>query len=74
MQCPNITDTVISSWSIIIIVITILAIGLQNGGKEKQVNVLNSGQYFGELALITHKPRAANVYADTDVKAAFLGE
>lgn len=39
---------------------------------EREVSKLSSGSYFGELALITHKPRAANVYADTDVKAAFL--
>lgn len=42
----------------------------QDGGKEREVSKLTSGSYFGELALITHKPRAANVYADTDVKVA----
>jgi len=44
----------------------------EDGGKEREVSKLTSGSYFGELALITHKPRAANVYADTDVKVAFL--
>ena len=38
----------------------------EEGGKEREVSKLSSGSYFGELALITHKPRAANVYADTD--------
>ena len=42
----------------------------EEGGKEREVSKLTSGSYFGELALITHKPRAANVYADTDVKVA----
>jgi cAMP-dependent protein kinase regulator len=42
----------------------------EEGGKEREVSKLSSGSYFGELALITHKPRAANVYADTDVKVA----
>lgn len=44
----------------------------EEGGKEREVSKLTSGSYFGELALITHKPRAANVYADTDIKVAFL--
>lgn len=38
----------------------------EEGGKEREVSKLSSGSYFGELALITHKPRAANVYADSD--------
>lgn len=43
----------------------------ENGNSgEREVSKLESGSYFGELALITHKPRAANVYADTDVKVA----
>lgn len=41
-------------------------------GQEREVSKLSSGCYFGELALITHKPRAANIYAETTVKAAFL--
>lgn len=35
---------------------------LQDGG-EKEISKLEKGQYFGELALVTHKPRAASVYA-----------
>lgn len=44
----------------------------KDGATEREVSKLTSGSYFGELALITHKPRAANIYADTEVKAAFL--
>jgi len=41
-------------------------------GVEKQVNKIGRGGYFGELALITKKTRAASVYADGPVKLAFL--
>ncbi|KAH9388639.1 PREDICTED: cAMP-dependent protein kinase type II regulatory subunit-like [Rhagoletis zephyria] len=42
-------------------------------GKEQELSRVEKGGYFGELALITHKPRAASVYAITpDVKLAFL--
>lgn len=44
----------------------------EKGSEEREVSKLSSGCYFGELALITHKPRAANIYADSRVKAAFL--
>ncbi len=37
-----------------------------------QVSRLERGGYFGELALLTHRPRAANVVAVTDVKLACL--
>ncbi|CAG0913256.1 unnamed protein product [Notodromas monacha] len=39
---------------------------------QKEINRLSTGGYFGELALLTHKPRAANVIAVSDVKLAFL--
>lgn len=43
---------------------------LQDGG-EKEISKLEKGQYFGELALVTHKPRAASVYAQNgNVKVA----
>lgn len=40
--------------------------------KAKQVNVVGPGGYFGELALILKKPRAATVLAVGKVKVAFL--
>lgn len=41
-------------------------------GKEEQVNTLKRGSYFGELALLTKKPRAATVTAKGAVRTAFL--
>lgn len=40
---------------------------------EVQVNRLSKGGYFGELSLISNKPRAASVEAETDVVLAKLG-
>ncbi|XP_076344635.1 cAMP-dependent protein kinase type II regulatory subunit-like isoform X2 [Tachypleus tridentatus] len=45
---------------------------IKQSGEEKELSKLNKGQYFGELALVTHKPRAASAYAVGDVKLAFL--
>ncbi|CAL8103240.1 unnamed protein product [Orchesella dallaii] len=42
------------------------------GGDEKEINRIIKGGYFGELALLTKKPRAATVYAVGNVKLAFL--
>ncbi|XP_070066589.1 cAMP-dependent protein kinase type II regulatory subunit isoform X2 [Drosophila virilis] len=40
---------------------------------EIEISKLGKGQYFGELALVTHRPRAASVYATGGVvKLAFL--
>ncbi|GBL88941.1 cAMP-dependent protein kinase type II regulatory subunit [Araneus ventricosus] len=39
---------------------------------EMEVTTLTKGQYFGELALVTQKPRAASAYAVGNVKLAFL--
>ncbi|XP_076447637.1 cAMP-dependent protein kinase type II regulatory subunit-like isoform X1 [Babylonia areolata] len=39
---------------------------------EKDVTVVEKGGYFGELALITHQPRAASAYAKGQVKCALL--
>jgi cAMP-dependent protein kinase regulator len=44
----------------------------EDGGEEREISRLTKNGYFGELALITHKPRAANVYAVGEVKVAFL--
>ncbi|KAG1701288.1 cAMP-dependent protein kinase type II regulatory subunit [Nymphon striatum] len=44
----------------------------ENDGKEIEVSRLSEGQYFGELALVTHKPRAASAYAIGNLRLAFL--
>lgn len=41
-------------------------------GQERMVTTVEKGGYFGELALVTHKPRAATVQAFGDVRVAFL--
>jgi cAMP-dependent protein kinase regulator len=44
-----------------------------NDGSERQVTTISEGGYFGELALVTHKARAATVSANAeDVRVAFL--
>jgi len=35
-----------------------------------QINRISKGGYFGELALVTHKPRAASAYAVGNMKLA----
>lgn len=42
----------------------------QEAGGETEISVLGKGLYFGELALVTHRPRAASVYAVDNVKVA----
>uniref|UniRef100_A0A6Q2XAP7 Cyclic nucleotide-binding domain-containing protein n=1 Tax=Esox lucius TaxID=8010 RepID=A0A6Q2XAP7_ESOLU len=37
-------------------------------GEERQIATCTRGQYFGELALVTNKPRAASAYAIGNVK------
>jgi len=41
-------------------------------GHDKEINRLSKGGYFGELALLTKKPRAASVIALGKIKLAFL--
>ncbi|KAG9510858.1 hypothetical protein GZH46_00589, partial [Fragariocoptes setiger] len=42
-------------------------------GRTRELAILQKGDYFGELALINHKPRAASACAiGNDVKVAFL--
>merc|ERR1719186_459374 len=45
---------------------------VKSNGDEKMVREYNKGDYFGELALITHKPRAATICAKDSVRVAFL--
>lgn len=43
---------------------------LQDSGDEVEISLLEKGAYFGELALVTHRPRAASAYALDHVKVA----
>ncbi|XP_012254994.2 cAMP-dependent protein kinase type II regulatory subunit isoform X2 [Athalia rosae] len=45
---------------------------LGDNGREIEINRVPAGGYLGELALVTHKPRAASAYAVGNVKLAFL--
>ncbi|XP_033224519.1 cAMP-dependent protein kinase type II regulatory subunit [Belonocnema kinseyi] len=45
---------------------------LGDNGREVEVNRISSDGYLGELALVTHKPRAASAYSVGNVKLAFL--
>uniref|UniRef100_A0A0A9ZB68 cAMP-dependent protein kinase type II regulatory subunit n=1 Tax=Lygus hesperus TaxID=30085 RepID=A0A0A9ZB68_LYGHE len=45
---------------------------LGDNNKEVPIKTVGKGDYFGELALVTHRPRAASVYANGPVKVAFL--
>lgn len=47
-----------------------MVIKMDQDGSEIEISKLGKGEYFGELALVTHRPRAASVYADSDVKVA----
>lgn len=49
---------------------TVIISVLDDSGKEVEINRLGKGGYFGELALVTHRPRAASAFADGDVKLA----
>lgn len=42
----------------------------QETGGEVEISVLGKGAYFGELALVTHRPRAASAYAMENIKVA----
>lgn len=43
-----------------------VSIRIEQESGEVEISVLGKGQYFGELALVTHRPRAASAYASTD--------
>lgn len=40
----------------------------KDANQEVEIARCQKGQYFGELALVTNKPRAASAYAVGDVK------
>lgn len=41
-----------------------------DNGKEVEINRIGKGGYFGELALVTHRPRAASAFAVGEIKLA----
>lgn len=43
---------------------------LDEDGREVEINRITKGGYFGELALVTHRPRAASAFASDFVKLA----
>lgn len=47
-----------------------VSIRIEQDAGEVEISVLGKGQYFGELALVTHRPRAASAYAASDIKVA----
>lgn len=47
-----------------------VSIKIQQDRGETEISKLEKGQYFGELALVTHRPRAASAYAQNNVKVA----
>jgi len=53
-----------------------VSIRIEQDNGEVEISQLVKGQYFGELALVTHRPRAASAYASDTVnnglKLAFL--
>ncbi|KAL5289219.1 PRKAR2B.2 family protein [Megaselia abdita] len=49
-----------------------ISIQISQDGGEVEISQLGTGQYFGELALVTHRPRAASAYALENCKVAFL--
>ncbi|XP_023162793.1 cAMP-dependent protein kinase type II regulatory subunit isoform X1 [Drosophila hydei] len=50
-----------------------VSVRMDQDNDEIEISQLGKGQYFGELALVTHRPRAASVYATGGVvKLAFL--
>lgn len=47
-----------------------ISIQISQDGGEVEISQLGTGQYFGELALVTHRPRAASAYALENCKVA----
>lgn len=49
-----------------------ISIQISQDGGEVEISQLGTGQYFGELALVTHRPRAASAYAMENCKVACM--
>lgn len=49
---------------------TVIISVLDDSGKEVEINRVVKGGYFGELALVTHRPRAASAFCNGEVKCA----
>lgn len=47
-----------------------VSIRIEQDSAEVEISRLVKGSYFGELALVTHRPRAASAYAEDNVKIA----
>lgn len=47
-----------------------VSIRIEQDKGEVEISNLEKGAYFGELALVTHRPRAASAYAVDNVKVA----
>lgn len=47
-----------------------VSIRIEQDSGEVEISRLVKGSYFGELALVTHRPRAASAYAEDNVKVA----
>lgn len=47
-----------------------VSIRIEKETDEVEISCLEKGSYFGELALVTHRPRAASAYAVDVVKVA----
>jgi CRP-like cAMP-binding protein len=41
---------------------------------DKSINTMHEGDFFGEIALVTHMPRTASVRATTDVRVLVVTE
>lgn len=55
-------------WLYVLLKGTALVRVASSGGEERQVAILESPSFFGEMALMTGQPREATVIAETDVE------
>lgn len=59
---------IIESGEVSILIKSKTKMNKESGNQEVEIARCHKGQYFGELALVTNKPRAASAYAVGDVK------